>query len=101
MGDMLISASNVIKHLSSQVVTDDLFGLGVQKGIDRAIDIVAKEPLVDAVPVRRGRWIDYAEGGKECTVCMRVFWYGEYNPIEPNFCPNCGADMREAKDGTD
>lgn len=62
----------------------------------------------DARPVVRGKWIpdyDYTEydydgstplpeprkfqDGWQCSLC------GGYMPSETNFCPNCGADMRE------
>ena len=65
-------------------------------------------PAADVRPVVRGTWIpdsDYAEydyygstplpeplkfqDGWQCSLC------GRYMPSETNFCPNCGADMRE------
>lgn len=59
-------------------------------------------PTVDAVPVRRGKW-KHKKDLKQffCDQCGEpslteddVYFYGmEF----PNFCPNCGADMR--KDG--
>lgn len=52
----------------------------------------------DVRPVVRGKWkIHYYEldpGGStiECSVCREEQPLG----IDDNFCPNCGADMREA-----
>lgn len=55
-------------------------------------------PAADARPVVRGKWIshDFVDMGKgrytgsvECSAC------GRFLPIKENFCPNCGADMRE------
>lgn len=65
-------------------------------------------PAADVRPVSQGKWIpdyDYAEydfdgstplseprkfqDGWQCSLC------GGYMPSETNFCPNCGADMRE------
>ena len=54
-------------------------------------------PTVDAVPVKHGRWIYHiddlfpAESTQECDQCH------EEQPLTcgDNFCPNCGADMRE------
>ena len=48
-------------------------------------------PTVDAVPVRRGKWIyhrDEFDGDTaECSVChVEGMLYG-------NYCPNCGAKM--------
>lgn len=57
-------------------------------------------PTVDAVPVVHGRWIPVPSSdmmtGKayKCSECGKMR-YGSYSP---NFCQNCGADMRERKD---
>ena len=37
---------------------------------------------------KRGEWIDFKNGWK-CSAC------GKWNNETSNFCPNCGADMRE------
>ena len=47
-------------------------------------EFIKKQPTVDAVEVVHGRWID----GMKCSVCGQVDW------TKPNYCPNCGADMR-------
>lgn len=50
-------------------------------------------PAADVRPVVWGRWtrIDYAPCGHDykCSTC------GWKNEMATNFCPNCGADMRE------
>ena len=47
--------------------------------------------VVDAEPVRHGRWNDNADGiTPYCTVCGRT--HRCFNRT-PNFCPNCGARM--------
>lgn len=52
----------------------------------RAID---KQPTIEAEPVKHGKWI----ADRYCSNC-------EYDRKErlfdqyPNYCPNCGADMR-------
>ena len=77
-----------------------------QQRIDRYL--VENIPAADVRPVRRGKWVpdyDYAEydfdgctplqeprklqDGWQCSLC------GGYMSSETNFCPNCGADMRE------
>lgn len=55
-------------------------------------------PTVDAVPVVHGEWI-----GDTCSVCNKK-WdeymignaddWGYFDPM-PDFCQNCGADMRK------
>ena len=51
----------------------------------------------DVQPVKRGRWV-YSErpefgnpyGSYQCSECKHIV------PYKENYCPNCGADMREA-----
>ena len=59
-------------------------------------------PAADVRPVVRGQWIKTAalapfEDDKfECSVCGSwPWWCGVTDANLPNFCPNCGADMRE------
>ena len=74
--------------------------------------IVDSIPTVDAVPVVHGRWectYDEATGETDVT-CSRckstrtingcyVTTKGESCYFEDNYCPNCGADMRERSEG--
>ena len=69
-------------------------------------DELRKLPSVQPQP-KRGKWIDqadsigeYASGCYECDECHEVFWLESGTPQdnEYNFCPNCGADMREVQD---
>lgn len=59
----------------------------------------AIEALPSAQPERkRGKWIDYANSHCECSVCHTKWSYFQ-NEVECfEFCPNCGADMREVDD---
>lgn len=69
-------------------------------------------PAADVRPVVRGRWIDKqnpnwrAYSHDQCSVCG---WWNTRNAMcydgparrhghSLNFCPNCGADMREEND---
>ena len=61
-------------------------------------------PSADVRPVVRGRWVKIYEDGEPavaqhqvgvcCSKCMRM---PEDKFTESDFCPHCGADMREAK----
>lgn len=55
--------------------------------------IVSEIPAADVLPVVRGRWRwvgqDQWNDCYECSQC------GKMNTDNSNFCPNCGADMRE------
>ena len=52
-----------------------------------------------------GEWIDLSDGWQEgtfmCSSCQMEFVLLEGTPEdnEYNFCPNCGADMRQQKGG--
>lgn len=47
---------------------------------------------LDVRSVVRGRWVDHQQGRwvyAKCSICETV------HDVKSNFCPNCGADMRE------
>lgn len=49
-------------------------------------------PIVDAEPVKHGRWevVDGAEPRRYgCSVCKKLSW------TEDNYCPHCGCKMDE------
>ena len=52
-----------------------------------------KQPAVDVVPVRHGRWIiDNVNGKIACSNCGCIY-LGYNGRLTPNYCPNCGAKM--------
>lgn len=62
------------------------------------VDLVDKQPTVDAEPIRHGHWIFNPKDAIEmmftlpkCSLC------GAESPIGGNYCPNCGAKMDEVK----
>lgn len=56
-------------------------------------------PTVDAVPVVRGTWIFVHCGMyKQCSECQSIY---ENDGCPDNFCPHCGADMRERREQDD
>ena len=63
-------------------------------GIAMLGEMIDDSPTIDAVPVVRGKWRLYSPltDTYECDKCG-------YQVIDEsfrtNFCPNCGADMRE------
>ena len=59
---------------------------------ESAYDALENLPAADVRPVVRGRWVTrpYMMGKTE--YCSR---WGENYGRKHNFCPNCGADMRE------
>lgn len=91
---------------------EESFMVGYQQGITFALSDIASIPAADVRPVVKAAWeqvevryedelIDnpvQAVASMFCPNCQRyhneVYFYGM--PTERiNFCPNCGADMRE------
>lgn len=73
---------------------------GYAKGWNAAIDIIQSAPAADVRPVVRGKWVKIRthDGGVwksiACSNCKYEPWFSSAEPLY-NFCPNCGADMRE------
>lgn len=44
---------------------------------------------------KRGKWIDYVNSHCECSVCHTEWSYFQNETECFEFCPNCGADMRD------
>ena len=64
-------------------------------GICDVLDAVEDAPAADVRPVARGEWLRTPTFWAYCSAC------GEEPPeetnITTNYCPNCGADMRESE----
>ena len=69
--------------------------------LSSVIKMVDEIPAVDVK--KKGHWISVAEF-EQCSVChgthLKEFQmaYGKALWIKSDFCPNCGADMREEKE---
>lgn len=61
----------------------------------KALEQEPIKPTVESRPVIHANWLSGDCKGAHCSNCEEYtpFVYGAYN-----FCPNCGADMREAKE---
>lgn len=73
------------------------------------VDVIEREPAVDAVPVRHGWWDDsgryrFSNGALaiRCTGCGCSLREDEFEKFVWNYCPVCGAKMDlkgESEDG--
>ena len=58
-------------------------------------DEIRKIPAADVAPIVRGYWIPttrpFMNECKDCSVCGYRTWYSS----KFNYCPKCGAKMRE------
>lgn len=91
-----ISKEAVIKHLD-KCRTDPLFDPDMAR-ICFAISVfIENMQAADVHPVKRGEWKHIAGMNSKCSVCSHYFPVIEFDsrPFDINFCPNCGADMRE------
>lgn len=97
--------SSLIEADALKIALDD--GWCPDIAVSELWDIVDQQPIIDAEPVRHGRWIKMTgmmppefHGHYECSKCG---WHmrgprGSFNREEEfAFCPNCRADMREDK----
>ena len=72
------------------------------KGLQLAVEIAMRLKPVDAVEVVHGRWVKktadyvYYYACSECGEPVLKSQWG--HDFFSNYCPNCGADMRERKD---
>ena len=93
------------KYYSGEAVVKMLLenGMGIAgpRTTRALLKALAAIPTVDVVERKHGEWIEYNYPGAECVYCSKC--KEEYYPDDlllgrndyPNFCPNCGADMRE------
>ena len=61
----------------------------------RHIELIKNAPTVDAVLVRRGKWNKQYSSGLKVEKGYVSSCCDMWNERRSNFCPNCGADMRE------
>lgn len=68
-------------------------------GVDDALSDIEDYPAADVKLVARGKWKDAVQGAHDsphvrCSICGEYFWryFRDFD-----FCPNCGADMREGE----
>ena len=112
MMDKLISQQAAIDKIKKRLFETAFNNVGIKQNIDETLVDVAENRLgnwVDELPSaqseHKGRWIpDDSELGIKCNKCGKSF--SEYINAGtgyvflmeiPNFCPNCGADMRGDK----
>lgn len=68
----------------------------MRNAIENAIDDIGEVPSADVQPIRRGRWeLTNNPSFRKCSECGA--WWGKEFTINNyvNYCPRCGADMRE------
>lgn len=86
-----IEREALIAELSKgTIITDDIYGMGIMTGLNRALKVARKIPAADVVEVFRGEWLICADGYYPyCSRCGKEPKNGELT----NYCPDCGARM--------
>ena len=85
---------------------DGARGTGIQEALHLIQDMINGEvpesmkiPAADIKPVMRGKWVPKNTDGSwridTCSACKKDTHYVRYAPAY-DYCPNCGADMRES-----
>ena len=71
-------------------------------GVESVIEFVKNIPMADIRENIKGKWQTVAIGGItngiRCTVCKQTTVVPADRTRKLNFCPECGADMREVKE---
>ena len=66
------------------MLLDDPNGTGMVWSSDVINNLVYAPSVMDAAPVRHGRWID-----ERCSICGKYVYVGDTD----DYCPHCGAKM--------
>ena len=82
-------------YISRKAVMDAYEEEQRRNGPWRFETLIESVPAADVCPVVRGRWRWVGQDRwNDCYECSQC---GKMNADNSNFCPNCGADMREEK----
>ena len=104
MTDRLISADALLKEWrlecgGSCFIRKDMYCMHYDrtKGV---CTLIIKAPTVE--PIKHGRWIGlnrnrYNDDEATCSICGSTFASGYSDPSWWDYCPNCGADMRDGE----
>ena len=101
---LLIGVDGCISALHAQAKGDPIQE-GAIKLVEATRDYIASLSAADVAPVRHGRWLttDAYPHHLYCSVCYNTYaknakWVNELD-LPTKYCPNCGALMREIKNG--
>ena len=88
------SSADCISREDAIKVVHEYFQHYLKVNDDICLDGIRSLPSVLPQP-KIGKWIDIDETHSKCDKCGAIFEIVSANG-EANFCPNCGADMRES-----
>lgn len=81
---------DIIKALGDGLQAETL-----NQACDRHIKIINSLPIIEAKPVKHGRWIKLYHGNYKCSECGDWWGSDDNNEVISDFiyCPHCGAKM--------
>ena len=100
-----IEREDVLRQLMNSKADNPTMSAIWRTASDCAISIVQEATAADVVEVKRGRWIEsereniWGDTVKvfECTNCKKFSVKSKGITVKSDFCPKCGADMRERR----
>lgn len=100
----LISRSALIEEIEKQKLSldkNDLWSYNMTLLIvDVFYELINNQPAVEAKAVVHGSWTHTGYADEyECSNCRSQIALSDDTSSHPNFCPNCGCDMRGEKNG--
>ena len=87
-------------YYEKQIRFDTKYYVQLLKEISELQNEVEKAVVpADVRPVVRGKWIKYAPHNSDMMTCSECekYWILDGDQYDFNFCPNCGADMRNSE----
>ena len=97
----LIDADALVKAVQKEKIFirphDDPFDVVREQG-RRLKKCVMEAPTIEAVPVVQAEWTEEDDDNiYSCSFCKESFFLESGTPVENcyNFCPSCGAKMKE------
>lgn len=94
--------------ISRKALLEDVGKIEIQNWVDnqgkynsfikslKIITCIENAPAVEAVPVVHGKWTHTGYANEwECSHCKSQIALSDDKNSHPNFCGNCGADMRK------
>lgn len=86
-----IDRVHLIKSFCAHCIESGLDGKQCEEDCTDIV-IIKNQRIADVRENVHGEWVETVSGAVKCSIC------GKLDIFEWNFCPNCGADMREVQD---
>ena len=87
-----------MRYIDADELKNFIFRYGDHATVDDCIKWIEQTETADVRENVKGEWI-VKKDIINCSVCKRCSWSKSYEDLVRsfNFCPNCGADMRNSK----